>query len=412
MADRLPILLLVKNYISDLSYFDDWTDSLTHHPDFDTEVVDIASREGRNRAADRVKEAHFIVCLHSTNGDGVDELNQLLPSLQSRKGQLAVFVGNELNLPLAPMKSKLSFLRNAAADLILTQFMQETGTWFYEPVSSARVVSLPHALNEKVFYPGKAQAQRLRDIGARSHRYSVHVGDVERVTFFERFGELARRRGLNEDIELGGHRFGRTEWSQFLRESRTTLATEAGSLYTQRDDVICDQIQALLRDRSDGQIVVRQDSVFLRIVPKLMPKRMRQLIRGAAGGFVRLDHELSTGLTTDEMAEIQRKFFTAENRAPKYTKVISSRHFDAIGSKTVQIMPTGSYNEILRGDEHFVAVSKDFGNMHDVIERISDLQFCQRMADQTYEYVMAEHRYTHRCARLDAELRSLSSRAG
>ena len=407
MSDRLPILLLVKNYISDLSYFDDWTDALTQHSGFEAEVIDIASRSGRERAAVQARDAHFIVCLHSTTGDGVDELSLLLPSLQTRKGRLAVFVGNELNLPLAPMKLKLAFLKDAQADLILTQFIQETGVWFYQPIRSARVVSLPHALNEKVFYPGKDQVHRLRDVGARSHRYSVHVGDVERVAFFERFAEVARKQGLREDIKLGGHRFARSEWGQFLRESRATLATEAGSHYTQRDDLICDQIQELLRSRSGNPIVVKQNSLALRLLPKLLPRPVKRQIRRLLGDVVQLDHELSTSLSTDEMAEIQAQFFNNDNRAPKYTKVISSRHFDAIGSKAVQIMPYAAYNEILQADEHYIAVRPDYSNLADVIERLKDLRYCQEMADRAYDYVMEGHRYAHRCAKLEYELRSI-----
>jgi len=54
-------------------------------------------------------------------------------------------------------------------------------------------------------------------------------------------------------------------------------------------------------------------------------------------------------------------------------KSISSRHFEATGAKTCQIL-------------------------------LRDESFCRRMAEETYEYALAPHTYAHRVERLLAAL--------
>ena len=77
-------------------------------------------------------------------------------------------------------------------------------------------------------------------------------------------------------------------------------------------------------------------------------------------------------------------------------KVISSRHYDAIGTKTRQIMFPGRFNDILRADEHYISLGRDFKNIDDVLGRFCDLDYRRNMVDITYEYVMDQHTHQHR----------------
>src|SRR5665213_1119236 len=101
-----------------------------------------------------------------------------------------------------------------------------------------------------------------------------------------------------------------------------------------------------------------------------------------------------------DFAEIEARFFTGRPRAPVYSKCISSRHFDPAGTGTCQILLRGRYNDILRADEHYIALDHDFGNVATVIERFRDPGERKRVADNVNAYVRAEHTYRERLAAL------------
>ncbi len=94
--------------------------------------------------------------------------------------------------------------------------------------------------------------------------------------------------------------------------------------------------------------------------------------------------------------DILKTFFADYQRPPVYSKAISSRHFDAIGTKTVQVMLPGRYNDILRPDVHFIELKRDYSNIDDVMKRFHDLEYRTKMVDTAYEYVLAEHTHRHR----------------
>jgi len=77
-------------------------------------------------------------------------------------------------------------------------------------------------------------------------------------------------------------------------------------------------------------------------------------------------------------------------------KVVSSRHFEALGTKTVQIMFRGRFNDILRAGEHYLALERDFGNLGEVCEAVRDDALLTRLSDTAYEFAVGGHTYAHR----------------
>src|SRR3546814_18773585 len=53
-------------------------------------------------------------------------------------------------------------------------------------------------------------------------------------------------------------------------------------------------------------------------------------------------------------------------------KCISSRHFDAIGTATCQILLEGRYNDILTPDVHYIRFASDFSNISEVMGTFRD----------------------------------------
>ena len=405
---RFDILLLVREYARELSYYDDWREAFLKHANFRVDVENIGCREALPRIRDKIRRAPFVISLHSTIADGTAAFVPLADALQARQGIFVAFVGNEVNLPDAPMAEKIAFLQRTAPDAILTQLLPEAGAWLYAPVKGARVFSLPHALNPEAFPPGPPLTGRRIDIGARSHRYTIHIGDDLRTRLHDFFTRHCAEFGLACDIELGGRRFDRAGWSAFLQRCKATISTEAGSDFLHRDDALVEEVQQMLRAHAGRHVVMSRESLPRRLARKLLPMGAKTFLVRALRPVMVRDDDMDTLLDEEERREILNRVFTPDRKAPFHTKVISSRHFDAIGTRTCQIMTPGRYNDILQADVHYIAIAPDFSNIDSVLERLRDENYCQRLVDTTREYVLDCHTYAHRMARLEEILEEIA----
>ena len=75
-------------------------------------------------------------------------------------------------------------------------------------------------------------------------------------------------------------------------------------------------------------------------------------------------------------------FFARRERTPVYGKCISSRHFDAIGTKTCRIMLYGRFNDILVANRHYLALTDDFSDLDEVLRRFSDAPTRQEIVEE------------------------------
>ena len=99
-------------------------------------------------------------------------------------------------------------------------------------------------------------------------------------------------------------------------------------------------------------------------------------------------------------ADIEARFFAGRPRCPVYSKCISSRHFDAAGTGTCQILLRGRYNDILTADEHYIALDPDLDNFGDTITRFRDSGERRRVAESAYALVKERHTYRDRMSAL------------
>jgi spore maturation protein CgeB len=301
------------------------------------------------------------------------------------------------------MSERISFFKEIHADIIATQLLQEAGKWLYSDCKDSKIVSMPHALNPDVFKP--LNCQRMIDIGVRVNRYTASLGDNDRNRIIDFFLHDESTKDYVMDISWNpAKRFKRDEWAFFLNKCKGTLATEAGSFYLQKDDQLVNEIQAYIerthKARKDFYII-RKKSVFSRIF-SILPHSGKKIVQSLFYRYAKrfkLQHE---GLLFEDVSfeEIHDKFFRCQLHAPVYTKAISSRHFDAIGTKTCLIMFGGRYNDILKPDEHYIKLEDDFSNIDDVKEKFSDESFREDMVNRTYEYVMQNHTYSHRMKKI------------
>jgi hypothetical protein len=391
LRDRFRLLVLNARYPTRLSYFDDWLDAFVGSDLFDAIDLNIVGGDAAERLPALQNEVDGIVMLHSVNGDTTEYLEPLAPILAERRVPLLSFVGNEVNLPGSPIAAKRDVFARLGPDWIATQLLQNTGEFLFGDVCRRGVVAIPHALNPQAFRPELDLSSRPIEVGVRAARYLPHLGDDDRNRLLDFFASLGRNGRVTVDI--GNDRFTREGWAGFLNRCQATVATEAGSWFVERDDATIEKIRAYVRERTGPGIVIPNDSPLRRLGHKL-PWGVREFLRKILrSGLVR--HE---SLISADPAEIHRIFFVNRPRAPVYGKGLSSRHFDAIGTKTLQIMFPGRYNDILVAGRHYVAIAPDFSNLDEVLGVLRDPRARQAIVDEAYSFALDRHTYAHRVA--------------
>ena len=156
------------------------------------------------------------------------------------------------------------------------------------------------------------------------------------------------------------------------------------------------KIREYLRGRARGG-VLRADGLAHSLSRRL-PYAVKEVLKGSLR-WLPLRHE-ALDYSDAEFADVQAQFFSDRPRAPVYAKCISSRHFDAAGTATCQVLMRGRYNDILVADEHYLAVDADFANLDDVLRRFRDPGERRRIADNAYAHVGERHTYRSRVASL------------
>lgn len=389
---RIRTLVLTLAYPSHTSYYEDWRDAFASSPDYDCTVRNILHLSRRTLAAE-VDSYDLIILLHSCNADTLEYFAPLVGVLAQRKrGKLLSFVGNEFNSPYVSMRERIHLLRSAGVDFIASQLLQEAAEYLYHRVG-ARILSLPHALNSRVFMPGGEHRSRDLDIGVKGYRYPPYLGDNERNEILQYVKENAKRLNLKVDISYD-RRLSRNHWAAFLRACRGTVSSECGSWYLDPDDALMRRIYDFLSSNRTG-LVIRDNSRVRRLARRLPMWTKSLLWRIMQHGPVKLE-ALDDFNTSFEV--LKERFFRTAIPSPVYGKAIASRHFDAIGTKTCLIMLRGRFNDVLKADVHYFGIDHDYGNAEEQLRRFNDASERKRMVDEAYEHILSGHTYAHRVA--------------
>lgn len=387
-------LLLFADYTDKLSYFDDWKNAFESCPEYQTESVNICNKRNLSHVKKTFYDFDLIVLLHSTNGDTLNYIEPYRNILKQRKALLLSFVGNEVNLPRSHMKPKIDFLKDIEADYIGTQLMPETGVWLYSDCTKSTVIPTPHALNPQYFRPIVNQEERPIDIGVRTNLYLSCLGDNERNNQINFFLQHKFDPALKLDISTTS-RFNRSEWAGFLNNCKGTISTEAGSYYLQKDDETINRINNYLDEKLESAI--KPDSIAERLwtsIPKPVRDKLREKVKTIIGLFgIKYYSDIYENLTFEDSYD---NFFKDTPKTPFYSKAISSRHFDAIGAKTCQLLLKGRYNDILLPDKHYISIEHDYSNIDSVMDRFNDVACRNKITNDTYEFIMESHTYEHR----------------
>lgn len=397
-SSQIETVILTVHYSTRASYYLDWLEAFAEAPHFSVTIFNLFRREDRRAAMRAVETSELTVALHACSADTLEFIKPLAGALKARRGRFLMLVGNEYNLPWIRLAEKRDFVRDVAADWVGTQLPLEAGQWLYED-TAATVLPLPHALKETAFRRDRPDAMRDFDIGGRSARYPIYLGDDDRNRIYDVFAQIGPGRGLRVDISNEGRR-GRPEWAAFLNNCRGTIGTEAGSWYLERDDRTVLEISDFIRAKENGGMLRANGRLhnLLRHLPIGLKLQLTGLLK-----WLPIRHEAFDDGSV-EFSEIFAQFFAGRPRCPAYSKCISSRNFDAAGTGTCQILLRGRYNDILQEDEHYIAVDPDLGNVEEALDRFEDPGERCRIGAAAYALAHDMHTYRHRIAALHERL--------
>ena len=387
---RIRTVVLTLQYATRSSYYLDWVEAFERSPLFAVTTFNLFRRDQRRAAGRAVADSELVVALHSCSADTLEYIQPLSGALRARRGRFLMLVGNEYNLPWARLGDKRDFLRAVGADYVGTQLPIEAGRWLYAD-TGARVVALPHALNDRIFRLDKPDSLRPIDIGGRSASYPAFIGDDQRNQVHDLFSRIGPTFGLRVDIDTGS-RLDRGGWARFLNDCRGTIGTEAGSWYLEQDDRTVLEIRKFLNARTGA---IKADGL-LHSLSRRLPYRAKTWLKTILKVSPLRHEAFEEGEVS--FADIEARFFACRPRCPVYSKCISSRHFDAAGAGTCQILLRGRYNDILTADAHYIALDPDLGNLGDAITRFRDPDERRRIAEAAYTLIKERHTYRDRIA--------------
>ncbi len=71
------------------------------------------------------------------------------------------------------------------------------------------------------------------------------------------------------------------------------------------------------------------------------------------------------------------------------------RHFEAIITKTCQVLTQGDYGGVLEADRHYIPLEHDFSNVDEALAKLQDTAYVEAMTERAYREIYLEGSYTY-----------------
>lgn len=331
---------MLQIHYDKLSYTQDWLNGISNNQYIEAEVCNITNLLDFRAKIHKIKDYELIVILHSALGDDCRLLNWLSMFFDKRKCKLVAFIGNEYDL----LPEKKQLLNKLNVDIICTQLPLAVASWLYSDLPSAKVIAMPHALNTAKYFDYKKSRENI--IGFIGNAHPLWIGDNERTKVIMSAKETLDELNLPNYIKLNGSNLFSSDWVNFLNKSIGTIGAESGTYYM---------------DKSGERLMLAKDLVNSR--PSI------------------------------DISDLNSQIFQVDNIEFKSAKCISARHFEAIGTKTCQLLLEGEYNNILIPDVHYIKINKNLSNLKESIYRLLDYEERLKIIKNAYEYVAKNHTY-------------------
>ena len=189
------------------------------------------------------------------------------------------------------------------------------------------------------------------DIGYRARKLPYWLGRHGQLKWLlaEKFSKTDRGHGLRVDISTEpGDVFLGEDWYRFLLRCRTVLGCEGG---------------ASLHD-PEGSIWQRVET-YMETHPSA------------------------------EFDEVEQSCFPGQDGNLKLFS-LSPRHFECCITRTCQVLVEGDYGGILKPGVHYIDIKKDWSNLEQVMQKIKDRFYCERLAENAFGDIVGSGLYTYR----------------
>ena len=328
------------------SYLHGWPLHLSRHPRFACTAVNLLDA-GMFASARRALLARWrgdaVVFLHSVASNAGHLSARVADWLARIPAAKAFFIGNEYkHLP-----EKLTLCDRLGVNLFVSQTRHPRALGLYRERLRCEVMGLPNTgLDTDVFHATLPRAQRPIDLGYRSDVHGFYLGHTERSDIAEYFQQHAGPLGLVTDISTSpSDRFAGVEWAAFLNRCKGQLGTEAGTDHFGLSDDLRLRVNVYVEEHPDASF-----------------------------------------------ADVWARFFR-DQVDPVPMRIISGRNVEAAGTKTVQMLFEGSYDDYFQPDEHYIPLKKDFSNAAEAVAKFRDDTFCDRIADNAYQVAVDQLTY-------------------
>jgi hypothetical protein len=250
-----------------------------------------------------------------------------------------------------------SFLRDVGVTDVLT--CSELSDWptiypLLDPRKTRFRTVLTGYVDEQRLAGIEAQKRPARDIdiGYRAWKSPYWLGEhgVSKVLIGEKIAEAANRRGLRIDIDNpqkpGQYLLG-DKWFDFLRRCRTVLGVEGGASVFDYDGSIKLKVEAYTAENPEATFEQTRAECF--------PED---------------DHRIDLAC-------------------------LSPRHFEAVMTRTCQVLLAGRYNGIFKPWLHYIPLERDYSNIDEVLNTIADDRLVEEIADRAYNDLVSSGRWTY-----------------
>jgi len=342
--------LVITSYSSafdNYSYYRDCLNGFLNHPDLEVSVLDIQNLRNMLRGLILKNRYDAIIFSHSTFNTFLwrDRLSALHKILWRIQGKRAFFLTNEFR----NIKAKCDMANYLGATMLISQLTHDAAQTVYSGLWDKQILSVPYGVDITDFHPQVPLKERPITIGFRGDYYPAYVGHDDRDLLLDDFKNRIEDKAINIDIKVG-ERFDRHRWMQFLNQCQILIGHEAGATRVDTDDNI-------------RHFITSQQE-------RLTKDRFRQLI----------------------LALRQIGVFAP----PPSGRIAAPRNFEAMATKTAQILLPGRYSDVLTKDVHYIELKRDFSNLDEVLEKAQDTTYLQNMVDHAYNDVVQNHTYQHR----------------
>jgi glycosyltransferase involved in cell wall biosynthesis len=251
-----------------------------------------------------------------------------------------------ININIVLTVSPLSEIKKIYPLLNNTTFVNVLTGYFNDDEEIDNIPSIKDRHNY-VFYRGRRLHYSYGDLGQDKEKIGIYMK------------EICNNNNLTNDISVNPDDcIYSNEWYNYLKSSKTTLATDSGSNIYDRDNSIRKKINNILNINSD-----------LSILPNEVIYDYNYIYNYFINDF-------------------NNKFIEQGQISPKM--------FEAIKLKTVLIMFEGRYSEILKPNIHYIELKKDFSNISFVLEKLNDDEYLQNMADKAYNEIYKSKKYNYK----------------